>query len=69
MRSSDGIAAFHRWIAQGKQVMENENHHYRTLPWKDAVSIMQVLLPRIDVKGELKVKDFLTAKSCIKWLG
>ena len=66
---SDGVAAFRRWVAQGKQVSENENHRYPILPRKDAVSIMRVLLPRIDVKGELKMKDFSTAKSCIKWLG
>ena len=30
---------------------------------------MRVLLPIIDVKGELKMKDFSAAKLCIKWLG
>ena len=38
---SDGVAAFRRWVAQGKQVSENENHRYPILPRKDAVSIMQ----------------------------
>ena len=29
---------------------------------------MQVLLPHIDIKGERKIRDFLTTKACIKWL-
>ena len=66
---SDGIVAFRKWVAQGRQFTENEEHRYPSLSRKDAVSIMRVLLPIIDVKGELKMKDFSTAKLCIKWLG
>ena len=65
---SDGIVAFRKWVAQGRQFTENEEHRYPSLSRKDSVSIMRVLLPIIDVKGELKMKDFSTAKLCINSL-
>ena len=36
---------------------------------KPAKSIIKVLLPIIDIKGELKMKDFGTVGVCLKWLG
>ena len=36
---------------------------------KNAKSIIKVLLPIIDIKGELKMKDFGTVGVCLKWLG
>lgn len=66
---SNGVVAFRKWVAQGRQFTENEDHRYPLLSRKDAVSIMRVLLPIIDVKGELKMKDFSTAKLCIKRAG
>jgi len=36
---------------------------------KPAKSIIKVLLPIIDIKGELKMKDFRTVGVCLKWLG
>ena len=65
----DGVSAFRRWVAQGRLFLEEDGHQYPTLTRKDAVAIVRVLLPRIDVKGEMKMKDFPTGKACIKWLG
>ncbi len=31
--------------------------------------VVKFLLPRIDIKGEHKLKDFGTMKKCNKWLG
>ena len=30
---------------------------------------MRFLLPRVDIKGELKMKDCNSMKACVKWLG
>lgn len=65
----DGVSAFRRWVAQGRLFLDEDGHQYPTIPRKDAVAIVRVLLPCIDIKGELKMKDFSTAKACIKWLG
>ena len=56
----DGVSEFRRWIA---------GHQYPRLGRKDAFAIVRVLLPHLDIKGEMKLKDFSTAKACIKWLG
>lgn len=65
----DGVSAFRRWVAHGRLFLEEDGHKYPTLPRKDAIAIVRVLLPRIDIKGEMKMKDLSTAKACIKWLG
>ncbi len=31
--------------------------------------MVKFLLPRVNIKGELKLKDFNLMKKCIKWLG
>ncbi len=31
--------------------------------------MVKFLLPRVEIKGELKLKDFNLMKKCIKWLG
>ena len=36
---------------------------------KNAYAIVKFLLPRIDIKGEKKLKDFGTMKACVQWLG
>ena len=35
---------------------------------KSAHAIVRFLLPRVDIKGELKMKDFNSMKACVKWL-
>ena len=65
----EGVDAFHRWMAQGKQITNDAGFSYPVLVRKDAVAIVRALLPRIDILGQLKMKEFSTAKACIKWLG
>ena len=64
-----GVSAFRRWIAEGRLFVEEDGHQYPRLARKDAVAIVRVLLPHLDIKGETKMKDLSTAKACIKWLG
>ena len=66
---SDGIEAFRRWVEQGRQITSDAGNNYPILSKKDAVAIVKVLLPRIDIEGVLKMKEFASAKACIKWLG
>ena len=42
---------------------------YPKLACKDALAIVMVLLPVIDIKQELKLKNFTTLAICVKWLG
>ncbi len=35
---------------------------------KASYAVVKFLLPRVDIKGELKLKDFNMMKKCIKWL-
>ena len=30
---------------------------------------VQFLMPRMNIKGELKMKDFTSMEVCVKWLG
>jgi hypothetical protein len=38
---------------------------------KDSLGVMKflLLLPRVDIMGKLKLKDFNSMKKCIVWLG
>ena len=65
----EAVDAFHRWVAQGQQITNDAGFSYPVLVRKDAVAIVRALLPRIDILGQLKMKEFSTAKACIKWLG
>ncbi len=41
-------------------------------PWlnkKDSLAIVKFLLPKVDILGELKLKDFNSMKKCNVWLG
>ena len=64
---SEGKMAFATWVGNGRKV--NGSDGYPILNKKDAFAIVRVLLPRIDVKRELKMGQFKAAKDCIKWLG
>ncbi len=39
------------------------------LDWKESYVMVKLLWPRIDIKGEHKLKDFGMMKKCNKWLG
>jgi hypothetical protein len=36
---------------------------------KDSLAVVKFLLPRVDITGTLKLKDFNSMKKCIVWLG
>jgi hypothetical protein len=54
------------WVSKGRLVDENGSPN---LDRPSSYSVVKFLLPRIDIKGELKLKDFGTMKKCNKWLG
>jgi len=35
---------------------------------KDSLAVVKFLLPRVDITGKLKLKDFNSMKKCIVWL-
>ena len=64
----DGEAqkAHREWVCEGRLVNDDGNPK---LNRKSAHAIVRFLLPRVDIKGELKMKDFNSMKACVKWLG
>ncbi len=54
------------WVRKGRLVNENRSPN---LDRPSSYSVVKFLLPRIDIKGELKLKDFGTMKKCNTWLG
>ena len=36
---------------------------------KDSLALVKFLLPKVDILGELKLKDFNSMKKCNVWLG
>ncbi len=54
------------WVSKGLLVDEDGSPK---LDRKESYAVVNFLLPRIDIKGELKLKDFETMKKCNKWLG
>ncbi len=53
-------------MAAGWLVDEDGNPH---LTKKDNHAIVKFLLSRFDIKGKLKLKDFSSMKTCVRWLG
>ena len=62
----DAMAAFERWVASGRKANVDGQPE---LNKKDALAIIRVLLPRLDIKKELRMSNFKTVKDCNKWLG
>ncbi len=64
----DGKAqkAHREWVHEGRLVDGDGNPK---LNRKSAHVIVRFLLSRVDIKGELKMKDFNSMKACVKWLG
>jgi hypothetical protein len=60
------MRAYAEWVRKGRLVNENGSPN---LDRPSSYSVVKFLLPRIDIKGELKLKDFGTIKKCTKWLG
>ena len=54
------------WVCEGRLVDGDGNPK---LNRKSFRAIVRFLLPRVDIKGELKMNDFNSTKACVKWLG
>ena len=65
-RSCDARKAHANWVLAGRPV--DEIGHPR-LNKKDSLAVVKFLLPRVDITGKLKLKDFNSMKKCIVWLG
>jgi hypothetical protein len=65
-RSCDARKAHANWVLAGRPV--DEIGHPR-LNKKDSLAVVKFLLPRVDITGTLKLKDFNSMKKCIVWLG
>jgi hypothetical protein len=52
-------------MAAGRLVDKNGSPR---LTKKDSHAIVKFLLPRLDIKGELKLKDFSLMKACVRSL-
>ncbi len=58
--------AFKRWKADGRKMNDDGSPQLKRM---DALAIVRVLLPRLDVKKEMKMGDLKTVKDCVQWLG
>ena len=65
-RSCDARKAHADWVLAGRPV--DEIGHPR-LNKKDSLAVVKFLLPRVDITGKLKLKDFNLMKKCIVWRG
>jgi hypothetical protein len=65
-RSCDARKAHANWVLVGRPV--DEIGHPR-LNKKDSLAVVKFLLPRVNIMGKLKLKDFNLMKKCILWLG
>ena len=62
----EALRAHRGWVSEGRPV---DGYGHPRLSRKDAHANVKFLLPRIDFKGEKKMKDFGTMKACVQWLG
>ena len=53
------------WVCEWRLVDGDGN---QKLNWSSTHAIVRFLLPMVDIKGELKMKDFTSMKACVKWL-
>ena len=65
-RDGEAQKAHREWVCEGRLVNHDRNPK---LNRKSAHAIVRILLPRVDIKGELKMKNFNSMKACVKWLG
>jgi hypothetical protein len=62
-RSYEACMAHADWVLAGRPV--DEMGHPR-LNRKDSLAVVKFLLPRVDITGKLKLKDFNSMKKCIE---
>jgi hypothetical protein len=57
---------YEEWVRTGRKVNANG---CPDLGRPSSYAVVKLLLPKIDIKGELRLKDFGTMKKCNAWLG
>ena len=65
-RSCEARKAHADWVLAGSPV-DKIGHLW--LNKKDSLALLKFLLPRVDITGKLKLKDFNLMKKCVVWLG
>jgi hypothetical protein len=63
--SCDARKSHRDWVLVGSPV--DVSGHLR-LNRKDSLALVRFLLPKVDILGELKLKDFNSMKKCNVWL-
>jgi hypothetical protein len=64
LKEDEGVLAYQAWVKSGRPVT-TKGYPKMNLKNAKAKSIIKVLLPIIDIKGELKKKDFGTVGVCL----
>jgi len=59
--------AYVEWVTTGRKV--DDANGCPDLDRPSSYAVVKFLLPKIDIKGELRLKDFGTMKKCNTWLG
>ena len=59
-------AVYEEWVRRGRKVDANG---CLELDRPSSYAVVKFLLPKIDIKGELHLKDFRTMKKCNEWFG
>jgi hypothetical protein len=54
------------WMTRGRPVDADGDPF---LDKKTSCAVVKFFLPRVNIKEELKLKDFNSMKNCVKWLG
>ena len=57
---------YEEWRRTGRKVDANG---FLDLDRSSSYAVVKFLLPKIDIKGELRLKNFGTVKKCNMWLG
>ncbi len=65
-RSCDARKAHADWVLVGRLV---DKIGHPQLNKKDSLAVVKFLLPRVDIIENLTLKDFISMKKCIVWLG
>jgi hypothetical protein len=65
-RNCEAQKAHADWVVVRRLVDEDSN---LCLNKKDSHATIKFLLPRLDIEGESKLKDFSSMKACVRWLG
>ncbi len=68
-----GFHVYVKTVVFGFSLVETRMRFWEILPdlmlnKKDSLAVVKFLLPRVDITGKLKLKDFNSMKKCVVWL-